>query len=164
MRTVPSPTNHSDLEPMPAPTTPLEQRIALAASVLVLATTLGTCFVVVTPRIPPPDATTERAQEVVERFVIAACQRDTNSMAALLTGNARKTMDETVLSAIAEYVQRKVGTPAGFQRTDQQLITTGARQRLYLSVSVGGLVGKARVRSTLAYEGESWMIEAIEIR
>ena len=164
MRTVKRTTKDTDIERLPTPSTPMKLRIALAASLVVVGATTGSCLLLLTHRLPPEKATTEGAQDVVEQFIDAASRKDTVSMAGLLTGEAKGTMDDKVLSAIAEYVQTKVGTPAGFHRTDQQVLRTGPRQRLFLSVTVGGFTSKAQIRSTLAYEGSSWKIETIEIR
>lgn len=153
-----------ELEPMPEPWVPARTRIALVVSVVVVAAGAFSCITMVSSLLPPPDATAEGAQATVEEFVLAAANRDKPTMRSLLTAEARRSMDDTVLEAVADRVATGVGTPGGFQRIDQEITGRGRSQRIYLSLAAGGSNGRVRVRSTLVYDDGHWLIEKIEIR
>jgi hypothetical protein len=149
---------------MPEPSTPARTKLAIGVSSTILAVAAISCIAFANSRLPPPQATTEGAQDVVEEFIQAASAGDTATMRSHLTGDAERSMDETVLGSVSEYVTAKVGTPAGFLRGDQQILETGKKHRMFLSVTAAGSTGKIQVRTILQYEDGRWLIEEIEIR
>lgn len=160
----PLPPRLEEIEEMPEPATPSRMRIALAVSLMVLAVAAVSCFALTTSVLPPPEATAEGAQDVVEEFIASASSGDTSAMQSLLAGEAARSMDEAVLRSISEYVTSRVGTPLGFNRSEQQILQTGPNQRIYLTVTAGGTIGKIQARTTLVYRDGRWSIERIEIR
>ncbi len=159
----PFPSHLEIVEPMPAPTPAYRSLLALVFSAMVVTAFTGSCVAFVMSKLPAPEATVERAQEVVEEFVSRAASGNTDSMAELLSEDARKTMDEAVLRSISEYIKTRVGVVSGFSRTGQEVLEAGAEQRVFLSVNAGGSIGKIHIRATLEYSENRWLIEEIEI-